>query len=118
MPKAGCLLYTKSNDIETNFCIELCPYSIGYLGNGNCEWNLNIKECTYDGGDCCSSLWYNTSQINDGICDDDTNNKECRWDGNDCCGTNTTDVDTTRCIECTCYQGRYYCSLFSNAAFF
>ena len=125
--------------------IDLCPYSLTDVGDWYCDSSLNIQECSYDGGDCCWVEWfgdgfchannnnpecdfdggdccsskiYNISQIGDGICDDDTNNKECRWDGNDCCGTNTTDVDTTRCIECTCYQGRYYCFLFSNAAFF
>ena len=103
-------------DVGNSYCeysqnIQECSYDGGDccwfegFGDGFCHGSNNNPECNFDGGDCCSSKKYNTSQISDGVCDDDTNNMECQWDGGDCCGSNTTDVDTTRCMECACYKG-------------
>ena len=80
----------------------------------------NIKECYYDGGDCCGLCVstfnctnctchldedsYNPSgagysHAGNGYCEDEFNKAECDFDGGDCCVPN---VNTEYCSECLC----------------
>merc|ERR1712032_1562155 len=84
-----------------------------YKGDGNCDDGNNIKECDYDGGDCCLAKVVKTyckvckckdpkgkkgggdskckgtcksaAYVGDGNCDDENNNCGCKYDGGDCC---------------------------------
>merc|ERR1712210_31730 len=73
-----------------------------YKGDGNCDDGNNIKECDYDGGDCCLAKIVKTyckickckdpkagckgtckskAYVGDGNCDDENNNCGCKYDG-------------------------------------
>ena len=74
------------------------------MGNGYCNDETNIPECSFDGGDCCgpcismdfcTNCSCNSNNINNaisnahignGFCDKDLNTPECNFDGGDCCG--------------------------------
>ena len=91
-----------ANTISCSECschlIESC--AAGYhplVGNGFCNDDTNIAECSYDGGDCCP----NHNIVGDTICHDETNHHGCNYDGGDCC----VNVNTDSCIECNCLGG-------------
>eukprot|EP00300_Choanocystis_sp_HF-7_P042640 c9366_g1_i3.p1 GENE.c9366_g1_i3~~c9366_g1_i3.p1 ORF type:complete len:140 (+),score=33.82 c9366_g1_i3:88-507(+) len=79
-----------------------CPADL--IGNGACDRDLNIPECSFDGGDCCSATCVNAAftcgssgflcialgncsraDVGDGFCDARFNIAECSFDGGDCC---------------------------------
>merc|ERR1712210_181229 len=91
-----------------------------YKGDGNCDDGNNIKECDYDGGDCCLAKIVKTyckickckdpkagckgtckskAYVGDGNCDDENNNCGCKYDGGDCC---LPKVVKTYCKDCSC----------------
>ena len=72
---------------------DCCPYP-NMVGNGICNDVTNNLECIYDGGDCCS----NPNMVKDSICNDETNHIGCNYDGGDCC----VNVNTDSCSECNC----------------
>ena len=104
----------------TCFHRETCLAGVthGFVGDGICNDETNIAECSYDGGDCCGNCAYTeictqcaclgnlTSNIylnpllGNGICNDQINTLECGYDGFDCCGSN---VDIDHCTECSCH---------------
>ena len=60
------------------------PYEIG---NSVCETSNNIKECGYDGGDCCEIGDKNDNILNlgDGLCHAGYfNTQACNYDNGDC----------------------------------
>jgi len=92
-----------------------CPNSVN-LGDGKCHSSLNIAECGYDDGDCCTAtctgpncgvFWQydcknpsinqyapecetNFLVIGDSYCHASSNNGECGYDGGDCCESTCT----------------------------
>ena len=54
------------------------------VNNGECNQEVNIEECNFDGNDCldqeCKTLWL----INDNYCAQDNNFPDCNYDGGDC----------------------------------
>uniref|UniRef100_A0A7S1TZS8 LNR domain-containing protein n=1 Tax=Phaeomonas parva TaxID=124430 RepID=A0A7S1TZS8_9STRA len=100
------------------------------LGNGVCNLEANIDECSWDGGDCCASTCNHADCAtatftctdpdavdtlncdyegykNDGYCDHPTSNTfACSWDGGDCCPS-TCDPSAGACQNndaTTCYD--------------
>jgi hypothetical protein len=96
-----------------------------YKGDGNCDDENNIKECDFDGGDCCLAKVVKTyckickckdpkagckgsckskDYVGDGNCDDENNNCGCKYDGGDCCAGSVKGgkVTTTYCKDCSC----------------
>ena len=91
------------------------------IGDGYCDdrFNLPIKGCPYDGGDCCgehvNKLFCELClcpdevevedtcpfkiDLNNGRCNDFANIKECGYDGGDCCDP---DASYDFCIQCEC----------------
>merc|ERR1712032_407750 len=94
-----------------------------YKGDGNCDDGNNIKECDYDGGDCCLAKVVKTyckickckdpaagckgkcvskDYAGDGNCDDENNNCGCKYDGGDCCAKGSKPVSKKYCTICKC----------------
>merc|ERR1711937_342611 len=94
-----------------------------YKGDGNCDDGNNIKECDYDGGDCCLTKVVKTyckvckcldpkagckgtcgakAYAGDGNCDDNNNNCGCDYDGGDCCPQGKKPVSKKYCTICKC----------------
>ena len=92
------------SNANTNQCSEcICQQkqtcSAGFLpssvGDGFCNIEINIAECSFDGEDCCKpSNW-----LGDGTCDDVTNIAECGYDHGDCC---LSSLNTDYCSNCSC----------------
>ena len=80
----------------TCFHQETCLAGVthAFLGDGICNDETNIAECSYDGGDCCP----NPNMVGDAICHDETNHLGCNYDGGDCC----VNVNTDSCSDCNC----------------
>lgn len=55
------------------------------IGDNYCDQKLNIKECSWDGGDCSQAIncqVTDKSKLSDGKCDGgDYNSEACGWDG-------------------------------------
>ena len=83
----------------TCFHRETCLAGVShvFVGDGVCNDETNILECSYDGGDCC----LNPNVVGDGICNDETNHLGCNYDGSDCC----VNVNTDSCSSCNCIGG-------------
>ena len=105
----------------TCFHQETCLAGVthAFVGDGICNDETNIAECSYDNGDCCG---YNINSehctectcfhqetclagvthafVGDGVCNDETNIAECDYDGGDCCGYG---INSEHCNECNCY---------------
>jgi hypothetical protein len=110
--------------------LEQCPQEFQkWVGDGDCDDVTNIKECQFDGGDCCASrithgacldcLCQNgdntvsddqagkmincptthSKWVGDGYCDDATNVEECLFDAGDCCKANMVKGS---CLDCDC----------------
>lgn len=102
-----------------------------FIGDKFCDDQNNVKECNYDGGDCCSQHHANQFQHcdkcecvdpdhhkenagkcgakcgasdfkGDGFCDDDNNSCGCNWDGGDCCGNSGKSKQMLYCHKCAC----------------
>ncbi len=63
------------------------------IENGQCNENLMVSECCYDGGDCpclgcrcltCSSVLLEKHWLGDGICDVELKTRDCCYDLGDC----------------------------------
>ena len=124
--------------MNKELCTE-CKCKTGYtdkitnvrVGNGICNDETNIRDCNFDGGDCCGTcvnskycsececIGKNSGNIvnaflDNGLCEDELNHGDCMFDGFDCCGydlTNDGDYDdyfeiapgdTSFCTECLC----------------
>ena len=66
------------------------------VGNGHCDWECNIDECTNDGGDCeyytssCKFAWYHSIQI------DENGGNKANWDtGSMCYDYSAMTIDPT-----------------------
>ena len=75
---------------------QACP-NPNLIGNGECNPELDIEECEYDGQDCVTTTTSTTivtqgtpcpdwSLVQNGICDKETNMPQCVYDGGDCLG--------------------------------
>ena len=91
-----------------------------FVGDGYCNDETNILECSFDKGDCCGSCIITESCTNcscigytredeisnvlvgDGYCNDKTNTPNCNFDGGDCCGSC---IITEFCSNCSCIGG-------------
>ncbi len=107
----------------------LCK-DLSWVQDGICDMVNNIKECAFDGGDCCLEdiicftdnfgewSWeiiidqcfcfekhqncpHSYDWIGDFTCDDSTNVPECLFDGGDCC---IPDQNKNNCANCTCHE--------------
>ena len=89
--------------ININKCFEcICHHKetciAGFhplVGNGNCDHETNIIECSYDFGECCSI----PDLVGNEICNDEANNLQCNFDGGDCC---LLIMNTNECSKCEC----------------
>ena len=75
---------------------QACP-NPNLIGNGECNPELDIEECEYDGEDCVTTTTSTTivtqgtpcpdwTLVQNGICDKMTNLPQCVYDGGDCLG--------------------------------
>ena len=101
-------------------CIVQSFWYIAELGNGVCDDPLNIKDCYFDGGDCCleesdmtkcddctciqSDLTCVQEELGDGICQDYNNFEICDYDFGDCCTDKhlKSIENPTDCCDCNC----------------
>lgn len=126
-------------NVDTSFCTQCNCYQIpsidnvicaftDFVANGYCEDFANVRECAFDGGDCCGDQDYSycaqcqckydeyevlksksisnkcalfAHAIGDGFCHDETNTEECDFDGGDCCHRITL---INACKDCQCLQ--------------
>eukprot|EP01137_Pigoraptor_chileana_P022175 Opistho-2@86827 len=79
---------------------DLCPGPINWLGDGTCQPSLNIPECDFDHGDCCS--WSNKGP-NAQTCGDG-NICRCRADPTGC-GTGCLNGGACVDNKCMCFKG-------------
>ena len=105
---------------------------VPFLGDGDCNLQLNNVEHYFDVGDCClnntvcftnlffdgfyceftcpagicvnSNIYCNSSQLGDGLCQDHNNGPFCDYDFGDCCLPTRKDFDS--CCACECKKGR------------
>ena len=79
---------------------QACP-NPNLIGNGECNPELDIEECQYDGEDCVTTTTTTTvvtqgtpcpdwSLVQNGVCNKATNLPQCVYDGGDCLGWTTT----------------------------
>jgi len=106
-----------------------------YKKDGNCDDGNNIKECDFDGGDCCKvpliktycknmklckcldpngkkeykAQCANAAYKGDGNCDDGNNNSGCGYDGGDCCKSSVKGgtIKKNYCKDCSCVDPKY-----------
>ncbi len=97
-----------------------------FLHNFICDFNLNVKQCCYDFGDCntvqqsvCPSCLENTLHLRNYYCNRELNNVQCCFDSGDCfhdrfqCATCNEDMSWHRDLICDqslyhfncCYDG-------------
>ena len=51
--------------VENHCCVLSCKISV-WIGDGQCDDNMNQRNCDYDGGDCCLP----NNQLNTDFCGD------------------------------------------------
>ncbi len=118
----GNSITSKHSVVFSNKLLDQCNLQ-ELVGNGICNDESNIKDCAYDGGDCCSEhgilvlckectcthtvewpvpleeqcKFY--TLVANGICNDEANTEVCFFDGGDCC---LLTVDDSACEDCLC----------------
>ncbi|EYC19233.1 hypothetical protein Y032_0025g1253 [Ancylostoma ceylanicum] len=69
-----------------------CAGCVQKAGNGKCDEECNVPECSYDGNDClvkdpfarCPNSSFCALMFKNGVCDEVCNNEACLFDGFDC----------------------------------
>ena len=112
------------------------------IANGICEDDVNVEECDYDGGDCCSQdsninfcddclciqphnevteewvsqcPWY-PWLVGDGNCDDFLNHQGCYHDKGDCCDAYASHQFCQDC-QCLIPMGDHHLEVTSNCSY-